>query len=190
MRGLIRRRLYGKSIVAKDIEKIIEESVIPEMEYVRTVGRSKGIFEVPEVVLPKTKTEEYLEAKDRLEQKTSPVSKTYTPGKKKSAKAVSRTISKAKSESVITVDLESAAAIVVGAASIAERDNLDKMRDRDSIRRILDDPKWVGEEDELIPFCWRNPLVPDIARQSKVYKAVIKSEKARAELVRPKGRGR
>ncbi|MCH5158562.1 MAG: hypothetical protein J1F33_05140 [Clostridiales bacterium] len=177
--------------MAKDIEKIIEESVIPEMEYVRTVGRTKGSVEVPEVVLPKTKTEEYLEAKDRLEQKTSPVSKTYTPGKKKTTKSISRTISKAKSEKVITVDLESAAAIVVGAASIAERDNLDKMRDRlGTTARLADEPKWVGDADELIPFCWRNPLVPDIAHQSKVYKAVIKSEKARAELVRPKGRGR
>ncbi|MCH5350832.1 MAG: hypothetical protein J1F39_02545 [Clostridiales bacterium] len=181
----------GKGIVAKDIEKIIDESVIPVMEYVRTVGHTKGQTEVPEVVLPKTKAEEYLEAKDRLEQKTSPVSKTYTPGKKKMTKTVSRTISKAKSENVITVDLESAAAIVVGAASNAERDNLDRMRDTlGATRRIIDEPKWVGDAEELIPFCWRNPLLTDIAHPSKFYKSVIKSEKTRAELVRPKTRAR
>ena len=168
--------------MAKDIEKIIEESVIPEMEYVRTTKRKTGYVEVPEVVLPKTKTEEYLEAKDRLGRETSPVSKTYTPGKKKSAKEINRTISKAKSENVKTVDLESGAAAVVGAASNAERDSLGKMRKKlSSTKKIVEDPEWVGSADDLIPFGWRNPLMTDISHQSKFYKAAIKAEKGRDE---------
>ena len=168
--------------MAKDIEKIIEESIIPEMEYVRTSKRKTGYVEVPEVVLPKTKTEEYLEAKDRLEQATSAVSKTYTPRKKKPTKPTKRTISKTKSENVKTVDLESAAAAVVGAASNAEHEQIGKMRERlTEKKKIVTEPKWVGNADDLIPFGWRNPLVPTISHQSKFYKAAVKAEKARAE---------
>ncbi len=168
----------------KDIEKIIDESVIPEMEYVRTSKHKTGYVEVPEIVLPKTRAEEYLEAKDRLEQETSAVSKAYKPGRKKSSKSNNRTIAKTKSEKVKTVELDSAAAAAVGAASNAEREDLDKLRERlDSLKKTVEEPKWVGSADEIIPFGWKNPLIPDIARPSKFYKAAIKAEKIRADLL-------
>lgn len=174
----------------KDIEKIIEESVIPEMEYVRTSRHKTGYVEVPEIVLPKTKAEEYLEAKDRLEQRTLPVSSAYKQGKKKPSKAnINRSIAKNKSEKVKTIELDSAAAAAVGAASNAEREHLDKMREHlNTIKKTVEEPKWVGSADEIIPFGWKNPLIPDIARPSKFYKAAIKAEKIRADML-PTPRG-
>ena len=46
----------------KDIEKLLDNMVVPEMEYVKTKN-AVAVPEVPEVVLPKTKAEMYREAK-------------------------------------------------------------------------------------------------------------------------------
>ena len=60
----------------EDIEKLIESFVVPEMEYVKTKrGADDKTVDVPEVVLPKTRAEVYEEAKGRLGQKTSAVSR-------------------------------------------------------------------------------------------------------------------
>ena len=45
----------------KDIEKLLDNMVVPEMEYVKTKN-AVAVPEVPEVVLPKTKAEMYREA--------------------------------------------------------------------------------------------------------------------------------
>ncbi len=158
--------------MAKDIEKIIDTVDIPKMEYTKTSPRRKTVSaEVPEVVLPKTKAEMYEEAKGRLTQKTTPVSRTYDPNKRKTPRK----------RSVKTVELESAAAAVVGAASIAE--NSEEKKDAEFIkkklgelRKIVDAPKWVGSADELIPFAWRHPLV-DVPRPTKIYRAVVKDSR-------------
>ncbi len=65
--------------MAKDIDKIIDDFVVPEMEYVKTKHSDAQTVKVPEVVLPKTKAEMYKEAKGRLRQKTAAVSKSYKP---------------------------------------------------------------------------------------------------------------
>ena len=65
----------------KDIEKLLDNMVVPEMEYVKTKN-AVAVPEVPEVVLPKTKAEMYREAKGRLDQKTVPASVAYEPKKK------------------------------------------------------------------------------------------------------------
>ena len=49
--------------MAKDIDKIIDDFVVPEMEYVKTKHSDAQTVKVPEVVLPKTKAEMYKEAK-------------------------------------------------------------------------------------------------------------------------------
>lgn len=161
----------------KDIEKIIEESIVPEMEYVKPKRKSIS-YEVPEVVLPKTKAEEYREAKGRLEQQTSAVSKAYRAGKKETpARSVSKP-AKPKGKTVKTVDLDSAATAVAGAASNAEREDLEKLKTRlNDLRHIVEEPKWVGSADELIPFGWRFPLMPDIAKPTKFYKATVKPDR-------------
>ena len=69
----------------KDIEKLLDNMVVPEMEYVKTKN-AVAVPEVPEVVLPKTKAEMYREAKGRLDQKTVPASVAYEPKKKRAAK--------------------------------------------------------------------------------------------------------
>ncbi len=150
--------------MAKSIEKIIEDSVVPDMEYVKTKHKAQTVEEeVPEVVLPKTKAEMYEEAKGRLEQKTSAVSKAYRPGKKNERNKRVR---------VKTVELDSAAAAVEGAKSIEEREDTEKIKTRLHLRKPVDDPKWVGSADELIPFAWRAPLV-EVSRPTKYYKTAV-----------------
>ena len=72
--------------MAKTIDQILDDLVVPEMEYEPKydVGKTKSktqqrvavtIDEIPEVVLPKTKAEMYREAKGRLKEKTSAASK-------------------------------------------------------------------------------------------------------------------
>lgn len=166
--------------MAKDIEKIIEESIVPEMEYVKPKRKSIS-YEVPEIVLPKTKAEEYREAKGRLEQQTSAVSKAYRAGKKETPARPTRPVvktAKPKEKTVKTVDLDSAATAVAGAASNAEREDLEKLKTRlNDLKQIVEEPKWVGSADELIPFGWRFPLMPDIAKPTKFYKATVKLDR-------------
>ncbi len=175
--------------MTNDIEKIIEESHVPEMEYVKPKRKSIS-YEVPEVVLPKTKAEEYREAKGRLSERTSAVSKAYRPGGKKRPERTAaplkpdgsehRTFVRPKEKTVKTVDLDSAATAVAGAASNAEREDIEKLKTRlSALRDVVQEPKWVGSADELIPFAWRFPLVPDIARPSKFYKAAVKTAVAK-----------
>ncbi len=159
--------------MARDIERIIDDTVMPEMEYVRPKHRTIST-EVPEVVLPKTKAEMYEEAKGRLSQKTTAASKAYKPGKKRGAR---------KPADVKTVDLESAAAAAVGSASNFH--STEPVRQATAIRRIVEEPKWVGGADELVPFAWRNPLV-EVARPSKYYKAALKAERSAVMLPAPR----
>ena len=171
--------------MAKDIERIIEDTVMPEMEYVKPRHRTTTIDDVPEVVLPKTKMEVYEEAKGRLEQKTHAASKAYNKSKKKTGQksaSTNRNIAAKAQKTVKTVELDSAASRVFGEASIVERENIKKHK-ASPVKKICSDPKWVGSADELIPFAWRKPLKPDIARQSKVYKAAVHAEQDRALLL-------
>ncbi len=171
----------------KDIEKIIENSYVPDMEFVKP-RRTTEPIEVPEIVLPKTKSEMYEEAKDRLEQKTRAVSKAFEPGKRK--KSGQNRQPKKKTE-VKTVELDSAAAAVVGAKSNEERDNLTKLKTRlNNLKKIVEEPKWVGSADELVPFAWRHPLIAEIEHPTKFYRAAVRSDKNRSEfLPAPRERG-
>lgn len=141
--------------MAKDIEKLIEEFVIPEMEYSpslekKTKGKAKtktvAIDEIPEVVLPKTKAQVYQEAKGRLEQKTSAVSRKKKTDARSEVAATKPVTSSRKPAEPRTVAL--------GVSLVAE-------------------PVWVGSEEELVPFSWRMPLLPDIRKPSKFYKQAV-----------------
>lgn len=157
--------------MARDIEKLIDTVAVPEMEYVKK-GRSKTVTitreeQVPEIVLPKTKAEEYKEARERLNRKTTAASKAYDPTKRKKS---GQPKPKTKEPSVKTVELDSAASAAIGSAS-----NVKKLKNRmDNLRRIVEEPKWVGAPDEIIPFAWRKPL-QTVPRPSKLYRAVTKS---------------
>ncbi|MCH5161191.1 MAG: hypothetical protein J1G04_04085 [Clostridiales bacterium] len=166
--------------MAKDIERIIEELVVPEMEYVksRTLKSISIEEEVPEVVLPKTKAEVYKEAKGRLKQKTAAVSKAYEKNKAKNK-------GKKSAPKVKTVELETAAAAVAGTRSIEEREHTARIKSRlNTVKKIVDEPKWVGGSDELVPFAWRMPLV-EIERPTKVYRAVVKASKESTTFLTP-----
>ena len=163
--------------MAKDIEKLIEEFVIPEMEYSpslekKTKGKAKTrtvtIDEIPEVVLPKTKQQVYQEAKGRLEQKTSPVSR------------------RKKSDSHTEV---AATKTITGSRKPAERRTVTLSKTAPAEPRtvalgvsLVADPVWVGSAEELVPFAWRMPLLPDIQKPSKFYKQAVSEAK---ELLLP-----
>lgn len=173
--------------MAKDIEKLIEEFVIPEMEYSpsyekKTKGKGKGkdavktvtIDEIPEVVLPKTKAERYEEAKGRLNQKTSAVSRRAkkTDGQDETAatvtlnpisKTITRTATKTITRTGSTIEKTSTRVVPTTVQPASE-------------------PVWVGGEEELVPFAWRMPLLPDIARPCKYYKQAVREAK---ELLLP-----
>ncbi|MCM1367977.1 MAG: hypothetical protein NC184_04120 [Roseburia sp.] len=159
--------------MAKDIEKIIEDSYVPEMEYVKT-KRSDAPPEVPEVVLPKTKAEMYEEAKDRLEQKTSAVSKTRAGAKPKTTTKdrTKQATVEPKQRTKTKTDLKPEVKTVA----------ITREKHGNVLHRLSDDPKWVGSEDELIPFAWRKPLT-EVAHPSKYYKQTVRDEKARAQLL-------
>lgn len=139
----------------EDIDNILKNTVVPEMECekkprTRKTPVTRADDDVPEVVLPKTKAEVYREAKERLTKKTAAVSRD---------KKQPRTKSK-------TVELE------IAAAAEAPQERI-KMR-AERLRKPAA-PVWVGAEEELVPFAWRNPLEPNITRPSKLYKRVAAS---------------
>lgn len=151
--------------MSKDIEKIIEDSVVPEMKYSTKYdkliaktksGASVTIDELPEIVLPKTKAEVYKEAKGRLKQKSSAVSK-RTKRNKTSA------------------DREVAAADLT--AHAAEKHSALK-----PVIMPVAEPVWVGGAEDLIPFAWRNPLDADIDRPNKYYRQAVREAR---ELLLP-----
>ena len=51
-----------------------------------------------------------------------------------------------------------------------------------SMKASLDAPKYIGGEEELIPFSWRFPLTPleDKRKMTKVYREALELEKALA----------
>ena len=176
--------------MAKDIERIIDELVVPEMEYVKTrTRRSISIeeeVEVPEIVLPKTKSEMYEEAKGRLSQKTAAVSKAYKEIRNKKGEKKRERERERKGK---TVELETAAAAVAGTRSIEEKDNIERIKSRlNSLRKIVEEPKWVGSAEELVPFAWRMPLLPNIERPTKVYRAAVRATSDRTMFL-PAPRG-
>lgn len=167
--------------MAKTIEQIIDEQIVPEMECApQPVGkkkRSKTVSTetstpqtVPEVVLPKTKAEMVSEAKGRLNQKTSAVS----AGRKAEAD-----LPRAKKPArVKTVELELASS----AASVrSDESEMIRVR-RKSLERANAEPIWVGTADEIVPFAWRNPLIADIKKPSKFYKQAVREAR---ELMLP-----
>lgn len=188
--------------MAKDIEKIIEDSVVPEMEYVKTKQKSAE-REVPEVVLPKTKAEMYREAKGRLGQKTSAVSKAYDTGKRNGKQSKKQT---GKSTDIKTVELETVAAADLPTAKTRDRtatsarttdygrsvtysrtNTYERFETSERTttyeramlsRRICNEPKWVGSADELVPFAWRKPLIQNVAKPSRFYRAAVRDGKA------------
>ncbi len=132
------------------------------------------IDEIPEVVLPKTKAEVYEEAKGRLNQKTAAVSRrakktdvrdetaatvTLNPITKTITRTVTKTITRTGSQ-------------------------IEKTSKRTAVTdaQPIDEPVWVGGEDELVPFAWRMPLLPDIERPCKYYKQAVREAK---ELLLP-----
>ncbi len=164
--------------MAKDIEKLIENVEVPEMEYTKPKRKSIS-YEVPEVVLPKTKAEMYEEAKGRLTQKTTAASKAYDGARKPKTRK--------KPASVKTVDLEFAAAAVAGAESnaqkTAEHKNAEEIKKRiAAMRKIVEEPKWVGNADDLVPFAWRFPL-SDVGKPSKFYRNAVRAERNRAMML-------
>ena len=162
--------------MAKDIEKLIEEFVIPEMEYSpsyekKNKGKGKGkndkvktvtIDEIPEVVLPKTKAEVYQEAKGRLNQKTSAVSRRTKRTDAQTEVAATKPVAVTKPEKTITRTRTVEMRTVTKTPTVAP----------------ASDPVWVGGADELVPFAWRMPLIPDIARPSKYYKQAVRDARA------------
>ncbi|MDE6201634.1 MAG: hypothetical protein K2M47_07175 [Clostridiales bacterium] len=173
--------------MAKDIEKLIEEFVIPEMEYSpsyekKTKGKGKGkdkiktvtIDEIPEVVLPKTKAEMYEEAKGRLNQKTSAVSR-----------RTKKTDPQPETAATVTLNPITKTITRTVTKTITRDRRIEKTMTRKPIVKDvkpIDEPVWVGGEDELVPFAWRMPLIPDIARPSKYYKQAVREAK---ELLLP-----
>ncbi len=165
--------------MVKDIERILNDVVVPEMEYEPKydIGKTKSkkkksatasvvtVDQVPEVVLPKTKAEVYLEAKGRLTEKTSAVSRT-TDGTavRTRTRKTSEERRKPKKPEPSTVELETAAVANTVSHRTVERKHI----------RPVSDVAWVGRADELVPFAWRMPLIADLARPSKVYKQVIR----------------
>ncbi len=149
--------------MAKNIEKLIEETVVPDMECAPndTASRKKRgstvtVDEIPEVVLPKTKTEVYLEAKGRLKQKTKAVSGSSAAktGKRKTRK---------------TAELEIAAV-----SETTDRVESEQIKLRRQILKNPDvEPIWVGSPEEIVPYAWRFPLMPDISRPSKLYRQTV-----------------
>ena len=139
--------------MAKDLEKLIEEFVIPEMEYSPSYekkSRKKGlrtvtIDDIPEVVLQKTKAEVYKEAKGRLKQKSSAVSRRT---KKREEEEVAATKPDVLNHSTHDFSTPLAMPIVT--------------------------PEWVGSEEELIPFAWRMPLISNINKPSKYYRQAVR----------------
>lgn len=154
------------------------------MEYVKPKYRTKTIEDdVPEIILPKTKAEMYEEAKDRLAQETRTVSKEYDRSKRKGKSGAQKSSTRTEKK-VKTVELESAAAKVAGAASIAEHESFQKLKAKTSaMRKVVAEPKWVGSADELIPFAWRNPLKADIARPTKLYRIAVHAGKDRSQFL-------
>ncbi len=162
--------------MAKTLEQIIDESVVPDMECAPKGMDGPGrrastvtVDQIPEVVLPKTKAEVYREAKGRLTQKTKAVSKRETDKRKTST---ARGDKRAK---VKTVELEIAA--VTETVGQAESEKI-KYR-KNSLKNPDVEPVWVGSPDEIVPFAWRFPLLPDLKRPSKFYRqAVVKADKS------------
>ncbi len=140
--------------MAKDIEQIIDDFVVPEMEYEPKYDKKRSkkkdtvtvtIDEIPEVVLPKTKAEVYLEAKVRLNEKSSAVSRTSSRRRTKDETA-------------------------------ATSDTLPRTKTKTRTKtKLVSEPIWVGSAEELVPFAWRNPLLADVKKPSKYYRAVVKS---------------
>lgn len=174
--------------MAVDIEKLIEEFVIPEMEYSpsyekkskgkkskdKQSGQTVSIDEIPEVVLPKTKAEVYEEAKGRLNQKTSAVSRRA----KSSSASAESAATKAPSDHLKTVTIPAYPKTKPPKKSKAS----EKPKSDAGAVAPVSDPVWVGSENELVPFAWRMPLIPDIARPSKYYKQAVREAK---ELLLP-----
>ena len=160
--------------MAKTLEQIIDESVVPDMECapkgMDAPGRRAStvtVDQIPEVVLPKTKAEVYREAKGRLTQKTKAVSKRDGDKRKASVSGDKRAKTK-------TVELEIAA--VTETAGLAESEQI-KYR-KNSLKNPDVEPVWVGAPEETVPFAWRFPLVADIKRPSKFYRqAVVRADK-------------
>lgn len=152
--------------MANDIEKLIEQFVVPEMEVApedhgkkrkakTSQTKTVTIAEIPEVVLPKTKAQVYEEAKGRLTQKTSAVSRRAKKTAPQPEVAATQTITKDRSEDIHTVE-----------PAVLQ----------------ADDPAWVGGEEELVPFAWRHPLIADIKRPTKYYRQVVREAR---ELLLP-----
>lgn len=162
--------------MAKDLEKLIDTIDLPEMEYVAPPKHKTISYEVPEIVLPKTKAQEFAEAKGRLSQKTIPVSRTITRDNR--ARPHRTTDAPKTPADVKTVELDAAAAAAVGSASIArrtrEKRNVDALKVLIEHMKPLAQPKWVGSADELVPFAWNHPLV-DVPKPTKYYKNSVRT---------------
>lgn len=173
----------------EDIEKLIESFVVPEMEYVKTKrGADDKTVDVPEVVLPKTRAEVYEEAKGRLGQKTSAVSRrgaakserTKTRGRSDGGAALKTKTPRKSRERADVPEV-----VLPGVAATVTPNACDEPRTRErvnALRRASDAPKWVGDSNELVPFAWRNPLV-DVAKPSRLYKLTMREARERALLL-------
>lgn len=129
----------------KDLEKLIEDFVVPEMEYspaydklAKKTAYGVTIDDVPEVVLPKSRAEMLEEAKERLSEVTS-------------------------------------------ASPKRRRRTVEPRQERQTAppkKNPVKEPAWVGGAEEIVPFAWRNPLIPDISKPNKLYRQAVKSESA------------
>lgn len=168
--------------MAKDIERIIESSVVPEMEYTKT-RRKLEVNEVPEVVLPKTKAEMYDEAKSRLTQKTIAASSAYAGQKKRvktSTPKVKTFVLDESAQPVVDADTRKPDGKTNRAAAANRYRTVEETRllkRVNGISNTVEDPKWVGTAEDLIPFSWRAPLLLDLKRPSKYYRATVKERR-------------
>ena len=172
-----------------DLEKIIDSLVVPEMEYVKTKRGAEKTVDVPEVVLPKTRAEEYQEAKGRLGQKTAATPRTTD----KPRAPRERTITRERRRAIKTAERvvpevvlpEVAAAMAEAVADVPQTAEEKKQRTIERIsglRRKIDAPKWVGDGNDIVPFAWRFPLV-EVAKPSRLYKMTMREARERAMLL-------
>lgn len=169
--------------MAKSLEKLLEEISVPEMEYSpdlektknKTKRKSTTVDNVPEFVLPKTKAEVYEEAKGRLQQKTSAVSKRAKESKQNAETAAAAAVSPA-------VDTTAAITAATSATIVKPTRSATNFKNGEDVVNPVQDPDWVGGAEELVPFAWRLPLIADIARPNKYYRRAVRESR---ELLLP-----
>lgn len=177
--------------MAKDINQKLKEIEIPVMQVATKKNKRATVqAEVPEIAIPKTKAQEYNEAKGRLSQQTRPESSGFKP-RERTVKA------KARPENVASVPRENAktatatnpinasnptaAANAYGEQAATETERRERI---ERMRKAVDVKHNVIDITSTVPFAWEHPLV-DLPTATKTFKRMKKDEKARSESELP-----